>query len=809
MTNSTGGSKPGRVKSARRRSVRFQIRSLLAVAFATLLPLWAFGIYLTVPNAVSTSFSQQRNLQIGIPTDALNSALSAERKASVVYLANQKTGRTELEKAREATDEAVGRYRNGAMAAIDDFGEGNTRPLSQEMLGRLSELPGQRSAVDGGNAKPAQIFDYYGATIDNGLRILNSLTSVSDKTVQSFGEALSRLTRSRSLFEELDARVSAGIAGGSLTEDEWYALTTTIGAVNGSYATALPNLPAEVATEYNNIASSAGMSQLRSLEETIAQTRPGARIKVTRAQWDAATRVVLDDVHAFELRTANVWGTSAEPVGRWILIRAAIATGFGLLGLIALVIVSIRVGRGLIREITLVRNRMDDVATIQLPELVQRLRAGTAVDADQVVQGLAVERLRTKEVDDLSGSFDRVNRVAVEAAYGEAELRQGVSRVFVNLARRNQTLLHRQLKLLDQIERQSDDPDQLAQLFSLDHLATRMRRHAESLIILSGEAPGRGWSNPVPVQDVVRAAATEVEDYPRVGVHVSPSVSIVGSVVTDLIHLLAELIENAALYSPADTQVQVRGMKAANGFAIEVEDAGVSMSEATMAELNGQLVTPPEFDLTDGSQLGLFVVGQLAARHGIRVSLRGSPYGGTTAIVLLPHALLADASAGAPLERVQAGRFARAYSHPERPDVAAANGNRAALERARHRAPAVTGPGRLDALPWSVPDLPTLNLPPAPRNPIEVTPDTDRPMLPRRSREAAPAPQHRFGSNRAGDSPAPREPVNDRNPEEVRSLMSAIQQGWDGVRPATSNTDDGAGFGTSSSTPVRESDQND
>ncbi|MER7333866.1 MULTISPECIES: nitrate- and nitrite sensing domain-containing protein [unclassified Micromonospora] len=787
------------------------------VAFATLLPLWAFGMYLTVPSAVSTSQSQQRNLEIGVPTDALDAALSAERKASVVYLANRGTGRSALEEARAVTDQAADKYRNDAIDVIGEIGEGSTSPLARELLGRLGELPRQRSAIDSGTAEPAQVFAYYNAAIDNGIRVLNSLTNVDDKGVHSFGEALSRLARARALLQEVDARVSAAIAAGVMTRDAWYALVTNIGAVNGTYATALPNLPAEVSAEYNRIASSEAMSRLRALEETVAQTRPGTRIGVTAAEWDAATKAVLDEVHAFELRTANVWGTSAEPVARWALIRAAIATGFGLLGVFALVTVSIRTGRTLIRESTLLRNRMDDVATVRLPQLVQRLRAGTDVNPDELTRGRAAERPRTKELDDLGGSFDRVHRVAVEAASGEAKLRQGVSRVFVNLARRNQTLLHRQLKLLDEIERQNSDPDQLAQLFSLDHLATRMRRHAESLIILSGEAPGRGWSNPVPLQDVVRAAVTEVEDYPRINVHVPPSVGIVGPVVADLIHLLAELIENAALYSPADTQVQVRGMRAANGFVVEVEDAGVSMSEATMSELNSQLADPPEFDLSDGSQLGLFVVGQLAARQGIRVSLRGSPYGGTTAIVLLPPTLLAEVNADPPLERVPAGRL-NGVDHAQRDAFAT---NRPPAEAPRQPAAPVAGRSELDAptrpaldlrsLDLPTLDLPALNLPPVRRNPVEVMPDADRPALPRRSRQAAPPAYPGARSSRAGAAPAQPEPVHDRNPDEVRSMMSAIQLGWDGLRPENLRSDNDAGvnFGAPSSTPARESDQND
>ena len=225
----------------------------------------------------------------------------------------------------------------------------------------------------------------------------------------------------------------------------------------------------------------------------------------------------------------------------------------------------------------------------------------------------------------------------------EARLRQGLNDVFRSLARRSQSLLHRQLTLLDQMERRATDPEALDDLFRLDHLTTRMRRHAEGLVILAGAPPGRGWSSPVRMVDVMRGAIAEVEDYARVSVATRSQAALAGSAVADVIHLLAELIENATTLSPPYTSVRVSGDTVANGFAIEVEDRGLGMSPSRLAELNDRLANPPEFNPSDSEQLGLFVVSQLAKRHGIRVTLKASPYGGTAAIVLIPgHLVVAE-----------------------------------------------------------------------------------------------------------------------------------------------------------------------
>jgi signal transduction histidine kinase len=310
-----------------------------------------------------------------------------------------------------------------------------------------------------------------------------------------------------------------------------------------------------------------------------------------------------------------------------------IVAGVTLMGLFA---------RRLARDITDLEATARHLADEEMPEFVERLRRGEqgVVPAEVTVQ----PRTRTAEIARAETALGSLQHTAATAAAGEARLRNGIGQVFVSLARRNQSLLQRQLRLIDALEQKASDPATLADLFPLDHLTTRMRRHAEGLIILSGASPGRSWSEPVPVIDVIRGAVAEVEDYKRVTVLTLADDAVAGLAATDLIHLLAELIENATLSSPSGTRVEVRAERVANGFTIEIDDRGLGIEAGQLRTINQQLAEPPDFDLANADQLGLFVVGKLAARHGVRVALRPSPYGGTTAVVLMPNSIVVPTS---------------------------------------------------------------------------------------------------------------------------------------------------------------------
>ncbi|MEU3194182.1 ATP-binding protein [Streptomyces sp. NPDC006992] len=217
--------------------------------------------------------------------------------------------------------------------------------------------------------------------------------------------------------------------------------------------------------------------------------------------------------------------------------------------------------------------------------------------------------------------------------------------VFVNLARRLQSLLHREIHVLDELENQVEDPDILKGVFQVDHLATRIRRYAENLAVLGGAVPRRQWTRPVQLTEILRSAAAEVEHYQRVRLVPPIEGTVSGQAVADVIHLLSELVENATFYSPPQTRVLLRASRVTAGLAVEVEDRGLGMTERTQQRMNALLADPEGVDvgalLADG-RIGLYVVGMLARRHGIAVELRGNIYGGVQAVLVLPHAMLGD-----------------------------------------------------------------------------------------------------------------------------------------------------------------------
>jgi hypothetical protein len=241
-------------------------------------------------------------------------------------------------------------------------------------------------------------------------------------------------------------------------------------------------------------------------------------------------------------------------------------------------------------------------------------------------------------VAQVAEAFDTVNRAALRLAGEQAELRLDMTRMAEALARRIRTLITRQLRLLDEFEHDETDPEALARFFALDHLAARLRRNGDNLLVLAGGEPGRGHETAALLDDVVRAAAAEIEDYPRVEVEV-PTTAVHGAVAGNLVHLLAELLENAALNSPPHTLVMVDGRRTVDGVTLRVHDQGIGISEARLAAINERLAAPaPLFSAAAGS-MGLHVVAHLAARHGIRVQLHRT-HTGTVAQVELPESAL-------------------------------------------------------------------------------------------------------------------------------------------------------------------------
>ncbi len=293
------------------------------------------------------------------------------------------------------------------------------------------------------------------------------------------------------------------------------------------------------------------------------------------------------------------------------------------------------VARSMIRSLRRLQDTATKVAKDRLPELVKQLSENDPQDVDTTVESVGVHS--RDEIGQVASAFDDVHREAVRLAAEQALLRGNVNAMFTNLSRRSQGLIQRQLTLISELESREADPDQLSSLFKLDHLATRMRRNGENLLVLAGEEPGRRWTRPVPLVDVLRAAASEVEQYERIELSTVPQTEIAGRVVNDLVHLLAELLENATSFSSPQTKVRVTGHALPDGRAlIEIHDTGIGLSPEDLSAINERLAAPPTVDVSVSRRMGLFVVGRLSQRHGIRIQLRPSDSGGTTALVMLP-----------------------------------------------------------------------------------------------------------------------------------------------------------------------------
>ncbi|WSU41539.1 nitrate- and nitrite sensing domain-containing protein [Streptomyces sp. NBC_01089] len=293
------------------------------------------------------------------------------------------------------------------------------------------------------------------------------------------------------------------------------------------------------------------------------------------------------------------------------------------------------VARSMIRSLRRLQDTATKVASERLPELVKQLSETDPQDVDTSVESVGVHS--RDEIGKVATAFDDVHREAVRLASEQAMLRGNVNAMFTNLSRRSQGLIQRQLSLISELESREADPDQLSSLFKLDHLATRMRRNGENLLVLAGEEPGRRWTRPVPLVDVLRAAASEVEQYERIELAAVPATEVAGRVVNDLVHLLAELLENATSFSSPQTKVRVTGHALPDGrVLVEIHDTGIGLSPEDLAAINERLASPPTVDVSVSRRMGLFVVGRLSLRHGIRIQLRPSDSGGTTALVMLP-----------------------------------------------------------------------------------------------------------------------------------------------------------------------------
>jgi len=805
------------------RPIRLFLIGMLAVPLASLLALWGFAASITVSAALTDAdySSNTHNTNAGVYL--LIAELPQERQDTYLWLlSGRRSSRAPLLGVRAQVDKAIPMAR----AALLTGQVPSSSSVLSALITDLGQVGSIRKAADSGALSPSAAFQAYSSIIDAEFHYFlttaqargsASLVATSVGAVDG-AYALEMATREATLID------GALASGGQLPPAIRQLFASSAAERHQLLAETQALVPPGLYANY--VDDSPAYRQFQTMETQILAS-PGDRVPVSATAWRSATGAYLAATQRTEAANAATLSAMSASQSNGQVTEAVIVGGIGLVAVVASVFLLIWFGRKVTRDLTRLNTSVRHMAEERLPRVVERLRRGE--DVNVTAESPPPEASSISEISTIAQSFATVQGAAVAAAVDQARLRKGVGQVFLNISMRNQSLLHRQLKMLDSMERRTSDPAALAELFRLDHLTTRMRRHAEGLIILSGSAPGRGWREPVPVVDVLRAAVAEVEDYVRVDVVSESGDLVTGSAVSDIIHLLAELIENAAVFSPPNTRIEVRADRVGTGLVAEIEDRGLGLSGPERDAINQRLASPPEFDLANSDQLGLFIVSRLAARHHIKVSLRESAYGGTTAVVWLPFGVVVRDGDEAPAVE-GGGVTADGLFAGQEPPVAVPEGSRPAggpanrehpspqnpatrtlpfIGSGRHRlrtAPTgrlagaggdarraepegAPGPGPAPRAPWEMES-------PAP-GPGAAAPDKDPGALPPRAMapgaassgshlgmpiripQASMAPQLRARRQAAWDREAHEEPgADDRAPEVTRDLMTQMQQGW-------------------------------
>jgi hypothetical protein len=623
-------------------TLRPKIALILLVPVAALLLLAGLRVGASV--STSRQAAQVRGqTEFALQGTALAHQLQRERGLSLAALLGDRQAR-QLAAQRTITDRALAAYR----ASADELAVGALTPATTDKLAsagsRLAGLTGLRRDVDARRVAPAAALDAYNTTVADLLNTNRGLAAgIADpQLAQKVGAfvAVSRIKELAALEREL---ISEVLDRGRFDPGQFRRFTSTLSTravLLSEFRAAADDSQRAV---FVDTLVGPEVQRARELQAAAIAAEGAARLELDKAEWWTVNSTEIGLLR----RVEQLLGAAAVDAGRADETAArsrAVVDAVGTLAVLALAIgLSLLVVRSLLRPLGLLRSSAEEVAHSQLPSVVERLQRAEPVDLRAETTPIGIPD--RDEIGQVAKAFDAVHSTAVRVAAEQATLRRSVADMFLSLGRRLQALVHRQLELLDELERTEADPQQLRSLFRLDHLATRMRRNAENLLVLSGAEPVRRWSDPVPLPRVIRAASAEIEDYNRVRIMPMADVRVVGHAVSDVVHLLAELIENAAAFSPPGTRVQVSGEPAAHGYLLEVEDQGIGMADEELAEANQQLAKPASIDLAGAQRLGFYVVGRLAARHGVKVRLRRSWFGGVAALVLLPAALLGEPGA--------------------------------------------------------------------------------------------------------------------------------------------------------------------
>ncbi len=761
------------------RTIRTRVLAMALVPGLALVITGSTFVGLALDESLSArKWSQGLGVQID-PLIGFVDAVQAERAYSLRALGGDMQASADLAARRRASDAAINEIAEmlPRLMELNPSAFAKSGPVFRSLL---SEMPTIRHSIDIEQYSAAEIDEFYtGLAGVMSIGLHSSARSSPESETASDEIVTAELFTIAELHARSIGRVWGPIAnGGLLSTFDRQVYARLIGAFHDRLDVMVDQLESEGRTRYDKLVASDEWRSMVAAEDALTLT---GRLPFDMDEWSRAQEAVSGQLRA-------LWGDYFRYSER-AATKAADASvdrsaGLGIVVLVTAAvtfIVAAVLARSLIRRLRSLRDKTLESAEQTLPSIVQRLNDGQPVDVDAE---LVLVDNGTDEIGQVAAALNTAQRTAISAAAAEARTRGGINRVFLDIARRSQIVVHQQLQVLDTAEAKQNDPDHLELLFQLDHLATRARRNAENLLLLGGGQPGRRWRNPVALEEIVRGAISETRDFTRVSAVRLPEVDVAGAVVADLIHLLAELIDNATTFSPPDSLVSVRANLVGKGVVVEVEDQGLGIRFEERERLNAILSEPSDFQemaLAGHRHLGLFVIGQLAQRHGIAVNLLESAYGGVKAIALVPENLLVHAR-GSGVDVTEA-THSEPVARPHRPAFVPQTVN--------DPVPRMPGPARPP-----VPSVPveahTMDVAPQVTSPRSAQGSARRPIrelppavaggrakapLPRRERLTHLAPQLRITADEAGSGDSSIDEPRRRNPEKARSSMTAFQRG--------------------------------
>jgi signal transduction histidine kinase len=586
----------------------------------------------------------QRELALSVQADAVSDALQLERDAAVAFVAGGRSpAETEHVTRESAVDVEVLQYRDVALST-----EGIDGPVVeafQKSLQSLDNLSSLRNTLLTTKYPDVSVISAYNqilAAVNQVHRTIAS--SISNPSLTPLTEANLALYSAQEQMAQQNAILLSTARRKEFAPGQVNALRGAQSRLDAALTDFTAAASRENRQRFQDVVSGGAVDgRNRLVQLALVQQEQGQQVNISDAEvlrlGEEAVSLIATVTHEIQ-QQADVATTVLIAEARssaWrdaALVAAALAVAFGLMAIVA---------RSMLIPLRVLRRTALDVARNRLPEAIQRIRQHRDPDLAAEEALVPVPIHTTEEVGQVARAFDAVQREAVRLAVEQVALRANVNDMFINLSRRSQALVERQIGVIDRLEQDEQDPDQLASLFELDHLATQMRRNSENLLVLSGTTVNRRVTRPVPVSEVLGAAVSEVEKYARIQIAPGPEIKVQGRVVNDLAHLIAELLDNATAFSKPTTKVTVRAIETRRGeISIRIHDRGVGMQEADVADANHKLNEPPDVDVSVAREMGLYVVGQLAKRHEIRVSLMNNDdiEGGVTAQVVLPVSLL-------------------------------------------------------------------------------------------------------------------------------------------------------------------------